>query len=218
MADHSLATATGAARDERTALNATMARAAGSAAAALSEMAGRCIANGPVEVHLVPLQHLAMVAGDPERPVVAIHLGVQGCSPGHILVALSEKMACGLVDMLMAQPEGSTDALDDMGVSALAECGNVSGTFFLTALAESSQTTLAPTPPTVLYDMCGAILDTLAAELALLEHDEAMVIETQFTCDGQIVDAAFFMFPAPAMISAVLHGALAEVGHASLRN
>ena len=48
--------------------------------------------------------------------------------------------------------------------------------------------------------MCGAILDTLAAELALGEHEQAMVIDAQFTCDGQVVDASFFMFPGDQLI------------------
>ncbi|MBX5491026.1 MAG: chemotaxis protein CheC [Chloroflexi bacterium] len=185
-------------------------QAAASAAGVLGEMAGRNIATGGVTLRQVALAELPLVAGDPERPVVAVHLGVQGATPGHILLALSERMASGLVDMLLGQPEGTTTDLDELGKSALAEAGNVAGSFFLTALAERARVVLAPTPPLVLYDMCGAILDTLAAELALLACDEAIVIETQFTCDGQVVDAAFFMFPAPALLGAV---ACQEVGH-----
>jgi hypothetical protein len=48
--------------------------------------------------------------------------------------------------------------------------------------------------------MCGAILGTLAAELTLGEQEQAMVIDAQFTCDGQVVDASFFMFPGEQMI------------------
>jgi hypothetical protein len=61
--------------------------------------------------------------------------------------------------------------------------------------------------------MCGAILGTLAAELALAAHDQAMVIDAQFTCDGQVVEASFFMFPGDQMIEmvnqATPHGAAA---------
>jgi chemotaxis protein CheC len=174
-----------------------------SAANALSEMALREITAVSPEVRMVELTHLSMVAGDPERSVVAVYLGIEGDIPGHILMAFSESMALGLVDMLLDQPEGTTTELSDMEISALAEAGNVAGSFFLTTIADWSGLTLPPTPPVVIHEMCGAILGTLAAELALAEHDRAMVIDAQFTCDGQVVEASFFMFPGEQMITAV---------------
>jgi chemotaxis protein CheC len=166
-------------------------------------MALREITAVSPEVRMVDLSHLTMVAGDPERAVVAVYLGIEGDLQGHILMAYSEEMALGLVDMLMDQPGGTTTELGELEVSALAEAGNVAGSFFLTTIADWSGLTLPPTPPVVLHEMCGAILGTLAAELALQAHDQAMVIDAQFTCDGQVVDASFFMFPGAEMIDMV---------------
>lgn len=186
---------------------ATMAVVAGSAvqsaANALSEMALREITAVSPEIRMVDLSHLTMVAGDPERSVVAVYLGIEGDIPGHILMAFSESMALGLVDMLLGESEGTTTELGDMEISALAEAGNVAGSFFLTTIADWSGLTLPPTPPVVIHEMCGAILGTLAAELALAEHDQAMVIDAQFTCDGHVVEASFFMFPGEQLITAV---------------
>ena len=136
---------------------------------------------------------------------MAVYLGIEGDIPGHILMAFSESMALGLVDMLMGEPVGTTTELGDLEISALAEAGNVAGSFFLTTIADWSGLTLPPTPPMVIHEMCGAILGTLAAELALAEHDQAMVIDAQFTCDGQVVEASFFMFPGDKMIQMVGH-------------
>lgn len=172
------------------------------AAGALSEMAGRDIEVGEVGVRLVPLSQMTMVNGDPERPVVAVHVGVDGFN-GHILLNLSEPMARGLVDMLLDQPEGTTESLGEMEASALAEVGNVTGTFFLSALADVAQITLPPTPPLVCYEMCGAILDSLATEMAMLGQDEAVVIDTSFSSAGQRVEVAFFMFPGPDLLAAL---------------
>ena len=174
-----------------------------SAANALSEMALREITAVSPEVRMVDLSHLSMVAGDPERAVVAVYLGVEGDLHGHILMAYSESMALGLVDMLMGQPEGTTTELGELEISALAEAGNVAGSFFLTTIADWAGLTLPPTPPVVIHEMCGAILDTLAGELTLQSHEQAMVIDAQFTCDGQVVDASFFMFPGDKMIEVV---------------
>lgn len=174
-----------------------------SAANALSEMALREITAVSPEVRMVDLSRLSMVAGDPERAVVAVYLGVEGDLRGHILMAYSESMALGLVDMLMDQPEGTTTELGDLEISALAEAGNVAGSCFLTTIADWAGLTLPPTPPAVVHEMCGAILDTLAAELALQSDEQAMMIDAQFTCDGQVVDAAFFMFPGAQMTEMV---------------
>jgi chemotaxis protein CheC len=174
-----------------------------SAAHALSEMALREITAVSPEVRMVDLSHLSMVAGDPERSVVAVYLGIEGDLQGHILMAFSESMALGLVDMLLGQPEGTTTELGELEISALAEAGNVAGSFFLTTIADWSGLTLPPRPPVVIHEMCGAILDTLAGELTLQAHDQAMVIDAQFTCDGQVVDASFFMFPGDQLIETV---------------
>jgi len=174
-----------------------------SSANALSEMALREITAISPEVRMVDLSHLSMVAGDPERAVVAVYLGIEGDTPGHILMAFSESMALGLVDMLLGQPEGETTELDELEISALAEAGNVAGSYFLTTIADWSGHILHPTPPMVIHEMCGAILDTLAAELAVQAHEQAMVIDAQFTCDGQVVDASFFMFPGDQLVKVV---------------
>jgi chemotaxis protein CheC len=174
-----------------------------SAANALSEMALREITAVSPEVRMVDLSHLTMVAGDPERAVVAVYLGIAGDLHGHILMAYSESMALGLVDMLLDQSAGTTTELGELEISALAEAGNVAGSFFLTTIADWAGLILPPTPPVVIHEMCGAILSTLAGELALEAHDQAMVIDAQFTCDGQVVDASFFMFPGAQMIDMV---------------
>lgn len=181
-------------------------QAARKAAAALSEMAGRTIVVESAELGWVPLAEISQIGGDPERQVVAVYLGVEGAAPGHILLALSESMAHDLVDMLLGQPVGTTRELGDLEVSALAETGNVTGSFFLNALADNGHLVLPPTPPVVIHEMCGAILDTLASDLATMEIAQAMVIETDFCCDGQSVEVSFFMLPAPALLEAVSRG------------
>lgn len=182
-----------------------------SAASALSAMTGRTIQVRATRLQQVPLAHLSRVAGDPEHPVVAIYLGVGGAYCGHLLLALSEPMALSFVDMLLDLPDGSTEALATLEVSALAEAGNVAGSAFLNVLANGAHLVILPTPPVVLEDMCGAILDTLAAELALHDQEDALVIEAQLTSAGQTVDAAFLVFPAPDMLFALAQGARDEV-------
>ena len=95
------------------ALAQAMRGAAQQGATALSEMTGRSITAEAVGLRTVPLAGLSTLAGDPERPVVAIHLGVGGDGSGCILLALGEAAAYELVDMLLGQPDGTTEALDE---------------------------------------------------------------------------------------------------------
>lgn len=199
---------------ERALLAATIGRAAANAAAALSEMSGRPLEARSTRLRAVQLSQLSEVAGDPEQPVIGIYLGVNGSDDGHMLLALGESTAFDLVDLLLGQPEGSTRVLGDLEVSALAEAGNVAGSFFLSGLADHAHLVLPPTPPAVFHEMRGAVLDTLAAELAVLDADEALVIDTQFASAGQTADLAFYMFPTPAMLRAVADGVLEAAGHA----
>ena len=115
------------------------------------------------------------------------------------------RMACGFVDMLMMRPPGTTKQLGEMEQSALGELGNVVGTSFLNVIADSSGVTLLPSPPTVLTDMAGALLDVIAADL-LLAHDRALIAETTFTTADREISGMFFAVPSHSLFN-VLQGA-----------
>lgn len=191
------------------ALASLMTSAIRSASAALSEMAGRPIAASATRIRMVPLTELNRVGGDPERPALAVYIGVRGDERGHIVLSLSESTARTFVAMLLDEPEGADSPLTPMEISALAEAGNIATSFFLTALADSAHLSLPPTPPIVLHEMRGAIFDSLAA-ITLAEREDALLIETQFTCNGRVAEMAFYAFPAPGMIEAVANGMMRE--------
>lgn len=183
-----------------------------SAARALSEITMRDVAAVAPTVRIVELASLSSIAGDPERAIVAVYLGVQGDARGHMLLAFGDEMAGNLVDMMLDQPEGTTVEMGELEISALAESGNIAGSSFLTTLAEWAELTLLPTTPVVIREMCGAILGALGSELAIREQDEAVVVETQLCCDGSVADAAFYMVPGEGMVGALLARAAAGDG------
>ncbi|MHB1416989.1 MAG: chemotaxis protein CheC [Chloroflexota bacterium] len=178
----------------QSALQKAMIAATRRSAAGLSEMVGVEIGLTKPSVAVRPVQSLHSLLGGPEEEVVAICLGVTGEVEGHMALALSTASACELVDMLFGQEDGSTVSLDEMAESALAEAGNLTGSFFLNALADASGLTIVPTPPTVAVDMGGAILDAL---LAILwgEGEEVMIVETEFVQRERLVNATFLVIP-----------------------
>jgi chemotaxis protein CheC len=183
-----------------------LARAAASTATALSGMIGRTVRANPLSLRAVPLASLQQIAGDPEREVISVHLGITGRTDGHVLLVLSEATARDLVDLMMGREAGTTTGLHTLEVSALAEVGNVTGAHFLASLGEDADVVMTPTPPLVLQDMFGAVVDPLAVMLDLAELDGALVVDTQFTCDEQVFDLMFFVLSDPKLFEDLARG------------
>ncbi|MCY0878905.1 MAG: chemotaxis protein CheC [Firmicutes bacterium] len=82
-----------------------------------------------------------------QNPLYAVHLRARGLFQAHILTVFSDVNGQRLVSALMG--EAIDLPLDSMGLSALAEVGNVVGTAFLNVFADLFQTVWEPTTPRV---------------------------------------------------------------------
>lgn len=131
------------------------------------------------KVEFLPLNLVPGIAGGPAAVVVAVYLGIAGDLTGHLMLLFREDSARRVVDMLLEIPPGSTRSLDEIGLSALAETGNVCGSAFLNTLSNRTGLKIVPTAPEVLTDMAGAILQSVVLEL-YLSGDVVLVIETGF--------------------------------------
>lgn len=195
---------TGALQDGQwRALRDVAARGTTNAAAGLSEMVGRNIRIHAPDLFLVRLADVSGLLGAPEDTVVGVYLAICGDVRGHILLMLSPKEAQGLVDMVMDQPAGTTTSLGSMERSALGEVGNLTGTFFLNALAEMTRLNIQPSPPAVMVDMGAAVLDVPLTALANTA-DESLVIKTVFLDDQRRIEAAFLVMPDMPSLQAIL--------------
>jgi chemotaxis protein CheC len=116
---------------------------------------------------------------------------MEGDLDGHLMIMLQQESARRVVDMLMEQPAGTTVELDEIGLSGLAEMGNVCGSSFMNAISDRTGLTIVPTTPTVVIDMAGAILQSIVTEL-YLNGDEVLMVETGFNGD---VPGHFLLMP-----------------------
>ena len=169
----------------------------------LSEMVGTHVRTTFISPRSLDAIHLYEIVGDPEAPMVAIHLGVTGEATGHILVLFQPETAFDLVDMLMDQAPGSTTGLDELTVSAMGEMGNIMGAYFLSALGDNTGVTLMPSPPTVMMDMAGAVLDAAVADV-LLDSDELLLVETRFGTSDKQIRGVFLVLPNPQLKEVLL--------------
>jgi chemotaxis protein CheC len=170
----------------------------GSAVSGLSQMVGKDIKIASLNLNKIPVKDIPDLFGGPQTVIVGVYLAICGNSNGHMIAVYKPQTAFDLVDLLLDQPIGSTKDLSDMEQSVLGEVGNIMGSFFLNHLANTTGVKLQPSPPAVLMDMAGAILE-VATVSVLEQSDQTYVIETVFeTADSQVA-GTFLVMPVPGL-------------------
>jgi chemotaxis protein CheC len=164
------------------------------AAKGFSQMVGLELSVDNPEVKTVPLNDIPLLLGGPENDAVGIYLKIEGDIGGQIMLILPLERAMSICDMLLEEPDGTTQELGSMERSALAEVGNLTGTFFLNAIAESTGLTLKPTPPAVMVDMIGAILSVIIATMDEV-NDNVLMFQATYKFNQRQIDANFWIIP-----------------------
>jgi chemotaxis protein CheC len=164
------------------------------AAQGFSGMLGRSLTVSDPDVKLISLNEIADMLGGPENEAVGIYLRAEGDIPAQIMLIIPFGKAMELVDMLMGEPAGTTTVLGKLERSALAEVGNLTGTFFMNTVARMSGAELRPTPPAVVVDMVGAIMDIIIATTGGV-YDKVLLMEAKFDIGQREVMADFWVIP-----------------------
>lgn len=164
----------------------------------LSQMAGREVKVVSMNIRKVPVKDIPDLFGGHEALIIAIYVEIFGKANGHMVVVYKPEVAFGLVDLLLDQPAGSTKVLNDMESSTLGEVGNIMGSFFLNYLSDTTGQRLKPSPPAVMMDMAGAVLDSTLANI-LAYSDETYIVDTVFGTKDRQVSGTFMIIPAPSL-------------------
>lgn len=165
-----------------------------SAAHGFSGMVGRKIQVSNPVARLVPILSIPQIVGGPDDDAVGIYLRFDGDLNGQMMMIVPHQKALELVDLLMDLPPGTTQQLGSLERSALGELGNLCGSFFLNSVAKISGASFRPSPPAVMVDLVGAILDIVVATAGgLSEH--ALLMQANFLDGHRLVDADFWVIP-----------------------
>ena len=172
----------------------------------LSGMLGAPIKVTALGSRRIPVGETADLVGGREALTAGVYLGVQSdaAGSGHMVIVYPPRTAYDLIDMLMVNLPGSTEELGEMEQSVLGEVGNVMGSQFLLTLSNYTGLDLRVTPPAVMMDMAGAILDAALAEL-MGDGDDALVMDVTFGTEDRQVHGKFLVMP-----SMILQGSLIE--------
>ncbi|MFQ6027968.1 MAG: chemotaxis protein CheC [Dehalococcoidia bacterium] len=173
------------------------------AVSGLSQMIGQDISVTSISTRRIPANETPDLIGGWEQLTLGVYLAVSGDAEGHMFLVYEPKTAMALADLLMGDPPGTTQSLDEMEASALGEVGNVMGSFFLNSLADNTNSQFQPSPPAVMMDMAGAILNVALANI-LQESDDALVVETSFSTDDQQINGTLLVMPSPDLLRVML--------------
>lgn len=160
----------------------------------LSQMVQKKITVDSVSISRIPAKQVIDLVGGPETLIVGIYLNFSGAANGHLMLAHRPEVAYNLLGMILGEEPVKRDDISDYEQSALSEMGNITGSFFLNAIADALGITLYPSPPSVIIDMAGAIMGIALAEI-LQESDDVMVVDTVFTTDDQRGGGRFMIMP-----------------------
>ncbi|MGE5455320.1 MAG: chemotaxis protein CheC [Methylocystaceae bacterium] len=176
---------------------------AGNAATALALMINTKIDMTVPKISILPFNEVPNLVGGPDMPVTAIFLMVHGDAAANILFMLPLTSAGILVDMVMGQPPGTAVSFNDIEKSALMEIGNILAATYLNAMASYTNLLLRPSVPALAFDMAGAVLDVVLAELGQV-GDHVLLLETDFKKGEQEVVGHFFLLPEPGALDLIL--------------
>lgn len=169
----------------------------------LSQMVGHEINVTSLELEQLPAKDAASLMGGPETIVVGIYLAIQGDATGHLMLIHDPKMAFALVDIQLGLPPGSTQKLEEMERSVLGEMGNITGSFFLNAIADATNLVLMPSPPAVIVDMVGAVMD-IPLTFIMQKQDDVIVAKTTFSTANRQISGTFMILPTMDFLNAIL--------------
>jgi len=175
----------------------------------LATMVNREIRMSSLSLKQVPASEAPNLVGGADKMVIGIYLAFEGDATGHLMLVHQPDVALAIIDMLLGNEPGATRDLNEMEQSALGEMGNIIGSAFLNAIADALSLRLQPSPPEVILDMAGAILDVAFAEI-LQQSDDVIVAETSFGTADRQARGTFLVIPSFNFLKVILSHAGVE--------
>lgn len=169
----------------------------------LSEMVGHQIVVTSLDLKWLPVKDVTGMIGEPEAVGIGIYLSIEGDASGHLLLVHDLDIAFKLIDIQLGLPLGSTDQIGEMERSVLGEMGNITGSFFLNALADSGNMVLMPSPPVVIADLVQAIMNIPLTSI-MEKQDDALMVKATFSADNQQLDGIFMVLPTMDFMKTIL--------------
>lgn len=147
----------------------------------------------------VPISEASRAIGDPDEPIAAVRLPLDGDLSGDMLLTFPVATALRVVDIMMQQPEGTATELGELEQSCLQETGNIVSSAYANSLAKWLSLHIEPSVPVFAHDMVCSILDPLLMDVAA-QHDEVFFAVTEFVLEKQRLQWGLMLLPSSSSL------------------
>ena len=151
----------------------------GNAATSLSEMLAHPIGIQVPKIHILEYNQVVDALGGPEMMIVGILLTLSGDVNGMIMFLLQQDFAHVALSSLLGTDVDGFDSIDEMGMSAIQEIGNIMAASYVNAISDLTGMSIDISVPSPCIDMAGSILSVPAIHYANIS-DKVIYIEDEF--------------------------------------
>jgi chemotaxis protein CheC len=114
---------------------------------------------------------------------------------GRTLLIFPRNSAMRLAEILLHRAPGSSHVFGELEQSAIKEAGNILSAAYMNALSDFMGLMLLPSVPSLVIDLCGAVLTTAYTNFGH-ERDFVFCIQTEFVMEGdETVQGQFLLLP-----------------------
>ena len=166
----------------------------GNAATALSEMLSRPIQIQVPKIRILDYDEVSSALGGPENMIVGMLLALTDDVQGMFMFLLDQQFAHMTVNTLLGENLSDFSQVDEMGLSAIQEVGNIMAASYVNVISEMTGLAINITPPEISIDMVGAILSVPAIYYANIS-DKIIFIEDEFFSEGENSSSHLLMIP-----------------------
>jgi chemotaxis protein CheC len=174
---------------------------AGNIGASHASTAMSCLVHAPVMINVPDCivcrtEDLPHRMGHEDERYVATFFQTYGKGSGNLLMVMSYETAVKLSALMMNTEYDEGKELDDEGLEAISEMGNICTSAYLNAMAAFLGTTILPSPPSIAVDVLGAIMQ-FPASLVAEVSDYVVILKTSFVIGEETYQGSFVFLPDP---------------------
>ncbi len=179
--------------------------AAGNSATSLSAMLGRRVDITVPDIMVEAVAKIPTLLEIEENIASVVYFSVKGQVSGNIFFILPFPEYLKLVDILTGKKVGHTRDLNDAGLSALKELGNVTAGSYLSALAKLLKIKIGFSTPEFVLDMMGTVLREILPRLCL-EAEHVVIVQNGFAVEKDVLAGYLIFIPEPEALNSIFQG------------
>lgn len=155
----------------------------GNAATSLASMLAKPVTIQVPKINILEYNQVTEELGGPENMIVGMLLALSGDVTGMMMFLLQKDFSHMVLNALLGESLNDFSEIDEMGLSALKEIGNIMAASYVNAIAQLTNMDINISVPDICIDMAGAILSVPAIHFANVS-DKIIFIEDEFNSEN----------------------------------